>query len=293
MPPPEPPSPAVAPPASPAPPGADGSVVALGPAGASPAASAEVHPSLPSADAPCAAWSQQAAELAAALEQEVARWPATLSHYDDVRTGALVPVGEGRLVPFYLAEHASDRALLVGGAVGARLRSDHVIALWSAHWVHTGAAFPDPIDLLTFSHRSVIPGVRVHHSGVAVTDIEQIAGTPVTTPARTGADLLRFDGEAAIEGVEALVRTGLCTGEQIGERLAAARGGSGSRVARRLLEQIVRRCASAPEGAEDADTRERAVLRVREVERWARRGYGGQASTIPRPSTTLPSAVTR
>lgn len=264
-----------------------------GPAGPSPAISAEESPSLPWADAPCAAWSQQAAELAVPLEQEVARWPATLSHYDDVRTGALVPVGKGRLVPFYHAEHASDRALLVGCAVGARLRSDHVIALWSAHWVHTGAAFPDPIDLMTLSHRSVIPGVRVHHSVVVLSDIEQIAGTPVTTPAKTGADLLRSDGEAALEGVEVLVRTGLCTGEQIGERLAAARGGSGSRIARRLLEQIVRRCESAPAGAEDADTRERAVLRVREVELWARRGYGAQASTIPLPSTTLPSAVTR
>ncbi|WP_152353138.1 hypothetical protein [Brachybacterium subflavum] len=281
MPPPQSPSPAGTSPAS------------SGSADPSPAIPADESPPPPWADAPCAAWSQQAAELAVTLEQEVARWPATLSHYDDVRTGSLVPVGEGRLVPFYFAEHASDRALLVGCAVGARLRSDHVIALWSAHWVHTGAAFPDPIDLMTFSHRSVIPGVRVRHSGVAVTDIEQIAGTPVTTPAKTGADLLRFDGEAALEGVEALVRTGLCTGEQIGERLAAVRGGSGSRVARRLLEQIVRRCASAPAGAEDADTRERAVLRVREAERWARRGHRAQASAIPLPSTTLPSAVTR
>lgn len=246
-----------------------------------------------SADAPCAAWSLQAAELAAPLEQEVARWPATLSHYDDVRTGALVPVGEGRLIPFYLVEHASDRALLIGGAVGAGLRSHHVIALWSAHWVHTGAVFPDPIDLMTFSHRSVIPGVRVRHGSIALSDIDQIAGTPVTAPARTGADLLRADGEKALEGVEMLVRTGLCTGEQIGERLEAARGGSGSRVARALLEQIVHRCGSPPAGADGADTRERAVLRVREAERWVRRGPGDQASTIPLPSTTLPSAVTR
>lgn len=246
-----------------------------------------------SADAPCAAWSQQAAELAIPLEQEIARWPATLSHYDDVRTGALVPVGEGRLIPFYRVEHASDRALLVGCAIGQRLRSDHVIALWSAHWVHTGTAFPAPIDLTTVSHRSVIPGARVHHGAFELSDIEQIAGTPVTTPARTGADLLRFDGTRAIEGVEMLVRTGLCTGEQIGQRLSAAGSGAGCRAARTLLEPIVRRCAAPLTGADDADTRERAVLRVREVQRWARRRPGDQTSIVPRPSTTLPSAVTR
>jgi hypothetical protein len=255
-----------------------------------------MHPSDHVAPAPCSAWSQQAADLAAVLEREVAHWPDTPAHRLCAADGSLTPVGPGRLVPTDRVARQVDRALLIGCAVGEGLRGHHVIAGWSAHWVHTGARFPDPIELMTESHRSVLPGARVRHARLLPRDLEQIAGVPLTSPARTAADLLRFDGADAVHAVEMLVRTGLCETAQIREHLEAVKGYAGTRTAHGLLSRIQERCRSVPAGSDAVSTRERAVLAVREAGRWSpSRGRGAQAlaDSAPEPSTTVPSAVTR
>ncbi|PWH05883.1 hypothetical protein DEO23_11860 [Brachybacterium endophyticum] len=253
------------------------------------------------APAPCSAWSLQAADLAAALVEEIACWPDVPSHDHCVKDGSLVRIGPGRLVPRDHVSRPGDRALLVGCAIGARLRPHHVLAGRSALWVHIGTEFPDPIDLMTSSHRSALPaGTRVRNARFTPCDVEQISGAPVTTPARTAADLLRFEGAGAAAAAGTLVQVGLCTSEQIETHLRAAGGHRGTRRGLGLLETIHRddeaRLRACPEGT----PRERAVHHARAIEQWARGeparlllGPGPQASKAPEPSTTLPSAVTR
>ncbi|MCL6423496.1 hypothetical protein Bequi_08855 [Brachybacterium sp. JHP9] len=252
---------------------------------------------------PCAAWSAHAADLAAPLEREMAQWPAgSPSTEGAVLDGHVLRLDRDLCIPADLARTALDRALLVGCVIGEQLRPHHVIAGRSALWVHLGGAFPRPLELLTSAHRSLVSGASVRHCTLLPEEIDVIAGAPVTSPARTCIDLMRFaPQDAAVRAVAAMLGAGLCTPAQLGRALRSVQGLRGSRRAAELLRGM-----EDPRARPSVDARARRFTREpcghpehrehpepREGRAPGPGLQGAQARAASRPSTGLPSAVTR
>lgn len=219
----------------------------------------------------CSAWSPHAADLAEGIAPHLEGWEESPALQALVLDGALLRLAPGLYAPADLATSMVRRAILLGCAVGPALRSHHVVAGWSACWVHTGGPFRGPIELLTTSHRSVVAAARVQHGAYRPEEVERIGGAPVTTAARTAVDLLRRAEEgAACDAVVRLIRDGSCTAEEIRASLRSVIGMRHARRAGRLLE---------------------------EAERFVRSGPGSGSAQAEAdadwPSTTRPSAVTR
>lgn len=189
---------------------------------------------------PCLAWSRHAADLAEPIAQDLLRWrdsPTTDAMIADGLLARIVP--DVHIAPDRL-DSAVGRVLALGAALGPLLRSDHVVAGVSAAWVHAGGPPPARPALISSAHRAVIGGVRIRSVALGSGDLETIGGAPVTTPERTGMDLLR---EGLPEGDQALVQL-LGSGHLDRMALAArVQRDTGRDLSRQLLarlEEIVR-----------------------------------------------------
>lgn len=200
---------------------------------------------------PCEAWSRHAAELAVPLAQEVQLWPENASTDGIVAAGELARLLPGLFIPPDLLDTAVRRALALGCVLGERLRAHHVIAGPSAAWVLVGGTPPSPAELITPAHRSGIAGVVLRTSRLEADEVETIGGAPVTVPARTGVDLLRFASVwSAAPLLRRLVASGHVEVEDIRRRLHAMHRHPGVHAARERLELILgdqREASGAPE----------------------------------------------
>ncbi len=187
-----------------------------------PAASRPRHPP-PRSVGLCAAWSHHAAELAVPLGQELLRFAETPATARLVADGYVVRLRPGLFVPPDVLGTAISRALLVGCALGGQLQAHHVIAGPTAAWVLLGGVPPTPIELLSPTHRGDLAGVVQRYGLLRPWDVETIGGAPVTVPARTAADLLRFSPlEEAAALVHELVDSGHTRPTQIAHLLRTA-----------------------------------------------------------------------
>lgn len=226
------------------------------------------------ASAPCAAWSLHAAELAAPLAAHVQRFEETPSTRVMVAEGALMRLLPGLFLPPDLLTSAVHRALALGCALGGHLQARHVIAGLSAAWVVLGGQPPQPAELLTPLHRPGPAGVRLRTGRLSSRDVEILGGAPLTVPARTATDLLRFTPmHLAAPVLLRLVIGGHVRPEQVRRQLWEVRRHPGVRAARERFELIL---ADAPGSAPDPGRGLPQTL----------------VSGAPVP-TGLPSAVTR
>lgn len=225
----------------------------------------------------CAVWSRHAAELAAALVPLLEHWEETPSTQGLVTDGLLERILPGAFLPPDLLCSAVDRAIALGCAVGTRLRPQHIIGGTSAAWVLLGGTPPAPAELMSTAHRGDIAGVTMRHARLLPAEVETIGGAPVTEPARTAADLLRFAPQRrALALVAGLIASGHVQESRIAQSLAGLDRYPGARTA------------------------EARLLRVRSIldgRRAVRTGCGpGQGTARDSGSaepTGLPSAVTR
>jgi len=196
-------------------------------------------PALPPG-APCAAWSVHAAELAADVADLVLEWGQTPTVQVLEAEGQLVQLLPGIFAPPDLLDSPIDRVISLGCAIGSRLRAHHVVAGVSAAWVCLGGPPPSPAELLSMSHRSTVAGAVIRHAQLRAGDVETVGGAPVTVPARTAADLLRFERPPGVlELVGRLLDEGHVTVEGVSERLAAMHRHPGSRAAGARLLQVI------------------------------------------------------
>lgn len=194
----------------------------------------------PPPGAACAAWSFHAAELAVDVAGLIHEWEETPAVAVMVADGELVRLLPGSFVPPDLLSNPVDRVISLGCAIGPRLRAHHVVAGVSAAWVLLGGQPPSPAELLSMAHRSTVAGVVIRHAQLRSGDVEIIGGAPVTEPARTAVDLLRFERDPeALELVCRLVDEGHVTAEGVRMRLAAMRRHPGARAADAMLAQIL------------------------------------------------------
>lgn len=229
----------------------------------------------PAERSPCAAWSAHAAHLVEAWLDELQAWPETPATDRLVAEGQLVRLRHGVHCPPDLLRRAVPRALLLGAAIGDQLRADHVIGGASAVWVLLGGRPPESPVLHTPSHRTVIGGVRVRHVTLGPQDVETIGGAPITTPARTAVDLLRFRDEPGfLDLVAGLLESGHLSESALDGAMERFRGTPGSNAAARDVRALLH-------GDRGGDGGGRA-------------GAGAQAVGIGSlASTGFPSAVTR
>lgn len=226
---------------------------------------------------PLAVWSPQAADLARELSPRLQRWAENPSTDSMVHDGALQRIAPGLFLDGNAKPGLVDRALLVGCAVGPALRSHHVVAGASAFWVHTGQRTEQGPELMSRSHRTVIAGVRILHARFRPADLERIGGVPVTVPARTALDLLRFTAAPlALPMVQILLDQGHCELEQIRGLHEGVIGHRGAGRAGTLL-------------ARWGTGSDRLGTEMPQVEPPA----AVSAGTAPSDPTGLPSAVTR
>ena len=97
------------------------------------------------------------------------------------------------------------------------------------------------------AHRSTVAGAVIRHAQLRAGDVETIGGAPVTVPARTAADLLRFErAPDSLDLVGRLLDEGHVTAERVSARLAAMHRHPGSRAAgARLVHVLTARSARA------------------------------------------------
>lgn len=208
---------------------------------------------------PCAAWSLHAADLARDLAPRIQPWPADPATQALVLDGVLLRLREDLHVPAVDCASSVDRAVAVGCALGPALRGHHVIGGATAAWVLLGGSPPDPLELVSPSHRAVLAGVAFLHGELAPGDVELLGGAPITVPGRTALDLLRRrPAHVALPLVAALLRSGHLDAREVQRRLGRLQGTPHTRRAQELLERA-----------------------------------GAQAESEARESTGLPSAVTR
>jgi very-short-patch-repair endonuclease len=110
--------------------------------------------------------------------------------------------------------------------------------------------------------------VQVHRAHLDVSDQQALRGLPITTPARTVVDIAgRLEDSVLLATVEDSFRRGICTPEQLGERLAVLRG-SGRPGTGRLAVLLGSRVPDA-----------RALESVLEAKLW----LALERSSLPRP----------
>lgn len=188
---------------------------------------------------PCSAWSAHAADLAEAWAHQLQQWPETPTTAGLLADGLLVQLRPGVLCPPDLLDRVVPRALLLGAAVGPQLRADHVIGGESAAWVFIGGRPPLRPVLHTPAHRTVIGGVRIRHVTLDAGDVETIGGAPITVPARTAVDLLRFPEQTDAVGiVRDLLLSGHLDERSLITQLHRFRGRPGSLIAERGLREL-------------------------------------------------------
>lgn len=188
---------------------------------------------------PCQAWSLQAADLAAPIAAEMACWPEGPSAVALVASGELVRLRPGALLPAASLQTPCDRALAIGCALGTELRASSVIADASACWVLLGGPAPRTLTLLTTARPVALAGVRMRGCPLDPSDVEAVAGCPLTVPARTATDLLRFEeSESATHQVGLLVGAGHVDLAEIADRLAGMPGHPHLRRARERLARL-------------------------------------------------------
>lgn len=191
---------------------------------------------------PLAVWSVHAADLARDVQDQLQCWPDTPTTRSLVADGLLTPVRPGVYLPGGHRLSMPDRAVAIGCALGPELRGHHVIAGTSAAWVLLGGSLPRPLDLLTTSRPHRIAGVRVRQGTVDRVGVESIGGAPITVPARTAVDLLRFTPEhRAVQLVAALVDSGHCREREVEDRIAALDAHPYARRARDLWHGLLRK----------------------------------------------------
>lgn len=207
-----------------------------------PAPPAPLAPSLRPADPehPCRAWSAHAESLAPRISRELAQWPDHPGHRVLVAEGQLVEVRTGVLVPAPSLASMPDRAIAIGCALGADVRASHVIASASALWVLLGGAPLLPIQLLTTARPTSLGGVTVRQAPLSPGDVETIGGCPVTVPARSATDLLRFaaEDEVAIAWCARLLASGHAREREITARLEGQDGMPHLRRARQRWDAV-------------------------------------------------------
>lgn len=194
----------------------------------------------PPPGAACAAWSFHAAELAADLVGLIQEWAETPTVQVMVADGELARLLPGVFAPPDLLGSPVDRVISLGCAIGPRLRPHHVVAGASAAWISLGGQPPSPAELLSMAHRSTVAGTVIRHAQLHPGDVETIGGAPVTEPARTAVDLLRFDrAPEALDLVGRLFDEGHITAERVRARLAAMHRHPGARAADQRLLQVL------------------------------------------------------
>lgn len=123
--------------------------------------------------------------------------PGERSELDRLLTGGLLRRVIGDVL--VAADVVDDLALRVAAvrllipAAWARARAP--LALWTAAWLHAGGAPPAVLHLVVpagYGSR-LQPGIRLHEGLLVPGHLTEVAGLPVTTPARTAADLARAE----------------------------------------------------------------------------------------------------
>jgi hypothetical protein len=173
----------------------------------------------------------------------VAGWHALL------RDGVLHHVWGDLAIPADRRATATERADALRPLVPARA----VVGRVAAAWVHTGVGPPTVIDLLIPAGRRRLaphPHRRTHESELPEQDLVDVGGVRLTSVARTGIDLARWDlgrGAQAADALDALVALGFDPRTAL-RRLDRLGGQRGLRAARRYLETMVDGCRREPPG---------------------------------------------
>ncbi|MGY5764343.1 hypothetical protein ACXET9_03985 [Brachybacterium sp. DNPG3] len=175
--------------------------------------------------APCSAWSTHAAELAEPVVRALVSWPEGPGAESLVHEGLAVRLRPGLYVPpDVLAGGAVPRILAVGAALGTWLRPHHVVTGITAAWVRLGGHPPASIEIVSTTHRGALAGTMLRNSRLRPHEVETLAGAPLTVPARTCFDLLRFDPSPARTAAAAgLIAAGHVTAEEAEQALASMR----------------------------------------------------------------------
>jgi len=164
--------------------------------------------------------------------------------YHDLRGDELCPVAYGKAVPRDLCRTSAMRAL----AVAAHVRGRAVLVDEAAVFVHTGLWTINPAVLRQVP-TAPLPGQSTRWTTdrrlLKDDQVIFLGGVPVTTPARTAADLLFADDERGIAATIALYRAGLEPSELqelLGERF---RGFPTDRISR-LAEHLAVTAKAGP-----------------------------------------------
>ncbi|WP_432545406.1 hypothetical protein [Kineococcus sp. SYSU DK004] len=144
-----------------------------------------------------------------------------------------------------------DAAVLLpaGGAVGGWAAALLLGAGWPDGRDVAGATRPVPLVVPRRSRPRPRDGVRHHRSDLTDEEVVLVAGVPVTAPARTAFDLLRWGAEPreAVADVDGLLAAGLTGLVDVVEATSTRRGWPGSVRAGSLLPHLSDRSRSPQE----------------------------------------------
>lgn len=189
---------------------------------------------------PCRAWSEHAADLASGIEPLLERWPATPVTERMIADGLLRPIARGVHLPPRWHPSAPERAVALGCALGEALREGFVIAASSAAWVHVGGPPPRGISVISPDRPRVLADVRVRQAQLHRGEVEAVGGCPVTAPARTALDVLRFEpGPTGDRLVRDLVASGHLAEREMDRALRTSAGRPHVRTAENRWEVIL------------------------------------------------------
>lgn len=176
--------------------------------------------------------------------------PDDLSHLID--TGVLRRLWRG----CYVSEHLDDD-IAVWAAAAATLPDGCVVAGRSSAFLHGVDILSRPAQLEVLATVGCRPRTRsgwllrqTHR--LPVEDITEVHGVRCTTPARTAADLARWQPpREGLVALDALTHAGLCSVDEVAAQLAGARGERWTRRALGMLEL----CEPATESPQESRTR--------------------------------------
>lgn len=152
------------------------------------------------------------------------------------REGLLVHVVGGVYLPVDVAGSALARAAALAHVVP---RSG-VVGMVAAAWLRGAPVDPLPIDVLvptTTGPRPVVDGVREHWTTIRPADVVTLGALPITTTARTAADLARCDDDDALVALRWLL-AGHVTERQVRRCLRANHHFRNNGRARLVLRRI-------------------------------------------------------
>lgn len=152
------------------------------------------------------------------------------------REGLLVHIVGGVYLPVDVAGSALARAAALEHVVP---RSG-VVGMVAAAWLRGAPVDPLPIDVLvptSTGPRPVVDGVHEHWTTIRPVDIVRLGALPITTAARTAADLARCDDDDALVALRWLL-AGHVTERQVLRCLRANHRFRNNRRARLVLRRI-------------------------------------------------------